>query len=128
MLARLASGSILALVASNVRLGSHRSARLEAWCAPADQGGHPNLCSGYLDTELELLASPDPTLNGGTRICVPADADRAKLVALIRDYARSHPSARDQDAVVGVGQSLTGEIPLSREVSWFLPDPAEQAE
>ena len=73
---------------------------IAAWCAPADQGGHPNLCSGYVDTELELLASPDPTMNGGTRVCVPADTDRTKLVALIRDYARSHPNARDQDAVV----------------------------
>jgi hypothetical protein len=32
-------------------------------------------------------------------------------VVLIRDYARSHPKARDLDAVVGIGQTLTGKFP-----------------
>ena len=41
------------------------------------------------DTELELLASPDTTINGGTRVCVPANVDRAKLVALIRTMRAS---------------------------------------
>ena len=107
MIGRVALVAILALSlpvpASAVTFGE-----IAAWCAPADKGGRPNLCSGYLDTEIELLASPDPTMNGGTRVCVPADADRAKLVVLIRDYARRHPNARDQDAFVGLGQALKG--------------------
>jgi hypothetical protein len=84
---------------------------LEAWCAPVDQGGKPNLCSGYLDTVVELLASPDATINGGTRVCVPAGVDRGKLVTLIRDYARRHPDARDLDTVAGLGQALNGQFP-----------------
>jgi hypothetical protein len=110
MIARVALVAILALSlptpAWAVTFGE-----IAAWCAPADQGGHPNLCSGYVDTELELLASPDPTMNGGTRVCVPAGTDRTKLVTLIRDYARSHPNARDLDAVVGLGQALSGHFP-----------------
>jgi hypothetical protein len=84
---------------------------LEAWCAPAEQGGKPNLCSGYLDSELELLASPDTDINGGTRVCVPANADRAQLVTLIRDYARRNPAARDLGTVVGLGQALKDQFP-----------------
>lgn len=110
MLARLILVAVLALALPTPALAV-TFGEIAAWCAPADQGGHPNLCSGYLDTELELLASPDPTMNGGTRVCVPVDADRTKLVTLIRDYAHSHPSARDQDATLGVGRSLTSEYP-----------------
>ena len=109
--------TLIAVPASAVTFGE-----IAAWCAPADQGGHPNLCSGYVDTELELLASPEPTMNGGTRVCVPADAERAKLVALIRDYARSHPNARDQDAVVGLGQALKRPLPVPRKVRLLPAD------
>ena len=72
MIARAALVAILALSLPTPALAV-TFGEIAAWCAPADQGGHPNLCSGYVDTELELLASPDPTMNGGTRVCVPAD-------------------------------------------------------
>ena len=50
MIGRVALVAILALSlpipASAVTFGE-----IAAWCAPADKGGRPNLCSGYLDTE-----------------------------------------------------------------------------
>ena len=109
-IARLMCLAVLATLIA-VPVSAATFGELEAWCAPADKGGKPNLCSGYLDTELELLASPDTTINGGTRVCVPANVDRAKLVALIRDYARLNPAARDLDTVVGLGQALKGHFP-----------------
>ena len=56
------------------------------------QGRQANLCSGYLNTEIELLASPDTTINGGTRVCVPANVEPEKLMVLIRDYAHRDPA------------------------------------
>jgi hypothetical protein len=58
---------------------------LEAWCAPPDAGGRPRLCSGYLETYIQGLASTDPSLNDGVRACVPEGADRAEVVRLLQD-------------------------------------------
>ena len=51
---------------------------LEAWCAPPEAGGRPGLCSGYLETMIQGLASTDPSLNDGVRACVPEGEDRAE--------------------------------------------------
>ena len=110
MIGRVALVAILAL-SLPVPAAAVTFGEIAAWCAPADKGGRPNLCSGYLDAEIELLASPDTTINGGTRVCVPANVDREKLMVLIRDYAHRDPAARDRDSVVGLGQALKGEFP-----------------
>jgi hypothetical protein len=83
---------------------------LDAWCAPPDQGGKPTLCQGYLASGLELLASPDKSLNDGLRACVPEE-DRGKVVSLLRAYARSHPAARSLDGVDGLGLVLKERYP-----------------
>ena len=84
---------------------------LLAWCAPADQGGDPTLCDGYLGAGLELLASPDPMTNGGTPACVPAGEDRGRIVGLMRDYARHHPESRGMSGADGLGLALKGRFP-----------------
>ena len=84
---------------------------LLAWCAPANHGGDPRLCGGYLESELELLASPDPVNNGGTPACVPAGYDRARIVGLLEDYAHHHPEARRLASTDGLGLALKGRFP-----------------
>jgi hypothetical protein len=84
---------------------------LDAWCAPPDQGGRPELCQGYLTAGLELLASPDKSLNEGVHVCVPKGEDRAKVVSLLRAYARSHPAAHSLDGVDGLGLVLKERYP-----------------
>ena len=84
---------------------------LLAWCAPADKGGRPALCEGYLESELGLLASPDPMLHGDNPACVPAGEDRRQIIGLMRDYARHHPESRDLDGVDGLGLALKGRFP-----------------
>jgi hypothetical protein len=84
---------------------------LLAWCAPADKGGDPTLCDGYLGAGLELLASPDPMSNGGTPACVPAGEDRGRIVGLMRDYARHHPESRGMSGPDGLGLALKGRFP-----------------
>jgi Rap1a immunity proteins len=82
-----------------------------SWCAPPDAGGRPTLCSGYLETEIQCLASTDPSLHGGVRVCVPEIEDRNKLRQLMRAYARDNPSSRDLPGVVGLGQALKDLYP-----------------
>jgi hypothetical protein len=84
---------------------------ISAWCVPPDRGGQPKLCAGYLDSNLELLASPDLTDNGGRRICVPAHFDRDQIIRLMNDYLRKHPEARDMDSVDGLGAALQAQFP-----------------
>jgi Rap1a immunity proteins len=84
---------------------------LESWCAPPDAGGRPRLCSGYLETEIQGLASTDPSMNSGVRACVPETEDRGKLVQLLRAYARENPSSRDLPGIVGLGQALKDHYP-----------------
>ena len=84
---------------------------VESWCAPPDAGGRPTLCSGYLETEIQSLASTDPSMNGGVRACVPETEDRSKLRQLMRAYARDNPSSRDLPGVVGLGQALKDLYP-----------------
>ena len=84
---------------------------LERWCAPPDAGGQPRLCGGYLETYLQGLASTDPILNGGVRVCVPETEDRGKLVRLLRAYANENPSSRGLPGVDGLGQALKGRYP-----------------
>jgi hypothetical protein len=84
---------------------------LEAWCAPTDAGGRPGLCSGYLETELAGLASADPSLNGGNRVCVPEAEDRSRVIRLLRAYASENPSSRAVPGIVGLGQALKDHYP-----------------
>jgi hypothetical protein len=84
---------------------------LEAWCATPEAGGRPRLCSGYLETMIEGLASTDPSLNDGVRACVPEGEDRAEVVRLLLAYARDNPSSRDRSAIVGLGQAVKGRYP-----------------
>ena len=84
---------------------------LLAWCGPPDRGGRPELCDNYLDAGLELLASPDKSLNEGVHVCVPKGEDRAKVVSLLRAYARSHPAAHSLDGVDGLGLVLKERYP-----------------
>jgi Rap1a immunity proteins len=84
---------------------------LLTWCAPAGKGSDPTLCKGYLESELELLASPDPVSNGGTPACVPADYDRGRIVGLMREYARHHPESRGLSSPDGLGLALKGRFP-----------------
>lgn len=81
-----------------------------AMCAPADKGGRAKLCDAYLDAGLELLASPDPMLNGGTRVCVPAGEDRGQILDLLRDYARDHPESLPLSGRDGLGLALKGRF------------------
>jgi hypothetical protein len=110
MIERLAVLAALALLlpkpGSAATLGE-----LEAWCAPPDKSGRSGLCEGYLEANLELLASPDPTINGGVRACVPPEEDRARIVGLMRDYVHRHPEIRSQDSVMGLGMALEGHFP-----------------
>ena len=71
-------------------------AELVAWCAPEDAGGRPGLCSGYLETYLQALASSDASMNDGVRACVPETTDRAEILALIQSYASKHPEVEEQ--------------------------------
>ena len=110
MIKRLAVLTALALLLP--RPGSAATlGELEAWCAPPDKSGRSNLCKGYLELNLELLASPDPSSNGGARACVPPEEDRARIVGLMRDYVHRHPEARSQDSVMGLGKALEGHFP-----------------
>lgn len=84
-------------------------AELADWCAP--EVGRPNLCSSYLETILQGLASTDPVMNGGNRMCVPPDADRAEIIRLVRAYAARSRAAKETDALDGVGAALKGRFP-----------------
>ena len=107
---RLLTLSLLA-VAPAVPASAATFAELAQWCAPEANGGRPGLCSGYLETYLEALASPDPSLNDGVRACVPDTVDRAEIRTLIGSYARSHPEAAGQSGIAGLGQALKGRYP-----------------
>ena len=101
-------GLSLVVVAAAPPASAATFAELVQWCSPEEKGGRPGLCSGYLETYLEGLASPDPSLNDGVRACVPEATDRAQVRALIHSYARSHPEAGGQPGIVGLGQALKG--------------------
>jgi hypothetical protein len=82
-----------------------------AWCAPVDKGGNPVLCEGYLDSELHLLSSPDPMINGGYRACVPASEDRGRIIKLMQDYARQNPASKTMSGLDGLGLALKDHFP-----------------
>ena len=84
---------------------------LVQWCAAESDGGRPGLCSGYLETYIDGLASPDASLSDGARACVPEAEDRARVVALLLAYARSHPEAAGKSGVAGLGQALKDRYP-----------------
>lgn len=84
---------------------------LVQWCAPESEDGRPGLCAGYLETYIAGLASPDASLNDGVRACVPESEDRAKVVALLQSFARSHPEAAGEPGVAGLGQALKDRYP-----------------
>lgn len=86
---------------------------LVEWCAPEASGGRPGLCSGYLETYLQGLASTDTTLNNGVRACVPEATDRAAIRALIASYAHEHPEAAGESGVLGLGQALQKLYPCA---------------
>src|SRR3954449_1860818 len=80
-------GLLLVAVTTALPASAATFAELVQWCAPEEKGGRPGLCSGYLETYLEGLASPDPSLNDGVRACVPEATDRAQVRALIESHA-----------------------------------------
>jgi hypothetical protein len=84
---------------------------LLAWCGPPDRGGRHFLCDGYLNAGLELLASPDPMINGGTPACVPVSEDRGRIIALLQDYARRHHASRSLSGADGLGMALKDHFP-----------------
>jgi hypothetical protein len=84
-------------------------AELESWCGPDDT--REQLCSTYLETIIEGLASDDPIMNGGNRMCVPPDADRGQIIRLVRAYAAQTKGANDMSALDGVGAALKGHFP-----------------
>ena len=86
---------------------------LLTWCGPPDRGGRPELCDNYLDAGLELLASPDQFVIFKDRIrtCVPEGEDRARIISLLRAYARSHPDIQTRDFVDGLGLAPKGHFP-----------------
>jgi|tagenome__1003787_1003787.scaffolds.fasta_scaffold18191790_1 hypothetical protein len=104
-------GLFLVAVATALPASAATFAELVQWCAPEEKGGRPGLCSGYLETYLEGLASPDPSLNDGVRACVPEATDRAQVRALIESHARSHPESGGQPGIVGLGQALKDRYP-----------------
>ncbi len=106
--------SRLALVAALVQLTSTPVAAASfgefmSWCTGAN--ARPILCSGYLVTYLEGLASPDQSVNSGLRACVPENADRDELMRLIRAYAEANPSSSALPGFAGVGQALKDRYP-----------------
>ena len=70
----------------------------------------PGLCSAYLETYLQALASPDPSLNDGVRACVPESADRAQIHALIQAYSRQHPESAGESGVGGAWPCPEGPL------------------
>ena len=84
---------------------------IAAWCTPPDAGGRPALCSGYLETYLQGLASADPLLNNGVRACVPETEDRGEVMRLIQAYARANPSSEALSGIAGVGEALKDRYP-----------------
>jgi len=84
-------------------------AEVAGWCAP--KGGSEQLCRTYLSIILEGLASTDPIMNGGNRVCVPPEADRAQIIRLVRAYAAQNAAANDISALEGVGAALKGRYP-----------------
>ena len=91
--------------------GAATFGEIAAWCAPPDADGRPTLCSAYLETYLQALASADPSLNNGVRACVPESADRTELTSLVETYARANPSAKSLSGIAGVGEALKGRYP-----------------
>jgi hypothetical protein len=84
-------------------------AELAGWCAPGT--GRDQLCDTYLQVILDGLASTDPVVNGGNRVCVPAGADRAEIIRVVRAYAAESGAAEQTAAIDGVGTALKGRFP-----------------
>jgi Rap1a immunity proteins len=89
-------------------------AELVGWCAPESAGGRPQLCSLYLESALQSLASPEPSLNGGVRVCVPDSADRAQIVTLIRAYSHQHPASTSVSGMGELGLALKDHYPCPK--------------
>lgn len=83
-------------------------AELAEWCG---EPGRPNLCSSYLETMIEGLASTDPVINGGNRMCIPPEADRNAIIRQVRAYAGRTKGAAEMSALDGVGSALKGRFP-----------------
>src|SRR3954451_18840452 len=86
-------------------------AELAGWCAPGGEPGNDPLCGAYLETIFTGLASTDPVMNGGNRMCIPADADRGEIVRLVLAYAAKSPAPERMAALDGVGAALKGRYP-----------------
>jgi hypothetical protein len=84
-------------------------AELAGWCAPGS--GEDQLCDTYLQVILDGLASTDPVVNGGNRTCVPASADRAEIIRVVRAYAAESRAADETAAIDGAGAALRGRFP-----------------
>jgi Ssp1 endopeptidase immunity protein Rap1a len=111
----VAGGLAVVVLAASTAVAAPAAAasfgELQSWCAPAERGGRPLLCAAYLDADLERLVPAARTAGGGTAACVPADADRGRIVALVEDYARRHPSSRRLSDTAGLGLALKDRFP-----------------
>jgi hypothetical protein len=85
-------------------------AELAEWCGNSAERREV-LCDTYLETIIEGLGSTDPVMNGGNRMCIPPEADRAEIIRLTRAYAAQSGAANDMSALDGVGTALRGRYP-----------------
>ena len=86
---------------------------LATWCAPPNEGGSQNLCTAYLNSYLQLLASPNEQLSGEHRACVPKSEPLEQIAQIARAYADRNPASRELAAPVGLGKALQGRYPCS---------------
>jgi hypothetical protein len=85
-------------------------AELAEWCGNSAESREV-LCDTYLETIIKGLGSTDPVMNGGNRMCIPPEADRAEIIRLTRAYAAQSGAANDMSALDGVGTALRGRYP-----------------
>ena len=103
----------LAVLASSVAPGVAQAATLAelvAWCGNTAER-RERLCDTYLQTIIDGLATTDPIMNGGNRMCIPPEADRATIIGQVSAYAARTKASNDISALDGVGAALMGQFP-----------------
>lgn len=103
------AAALITIAATPVRAASF--GELASWCAPPEANGRPDLCTGYLETYLQGLASTNASLNDGVRACVPEAENRSEVVRLLLAYAREHPDSRTLPGIVGLGEAVKIRYP-----------------
>jgi hypothetical protein len=85
-------------------------AELVGWCGNSAER-RERLCDTYLQTIIDGLATTDPIMNGGNRMCIPPEADRAEIIRQVSAYAARTKASNDMAALDGVGAALKGRFP-----------------